>query len=86
MDEHHARYVNTDLAGYLVPVAADIGRIESIFVSEEDSLVNDLGIKGVGELGNVGLNAAIANAVFHATGLRVRELPIRIEHVLERLS
>jgi xanthine dehydrogenase YagR molybdenum-binding subunit len=86
MDGHHARYVNTDLAGYLIPVAADIGQIESIFVSEEDSLVNDLGIKGVGELGNVGLNAAIANAVFHATGLRIRELPIRIEHVLERLS
>jgi xanthine dehydrogenase YagR molybdenum-binding subunit len=55
-------------------------------VSEEDSLVNELGIKGIGELGNVGLNAAIANAVFHATGLRIRELPIRIEHVLERLS
>lgn len=86
MDAHHARYVNTDLAGYLVPVAADIGQIESIFVPEEDSLVNDLGIKGVGELGNVGLNAAIANAFFHATGLRIRELPIRIEHLLERLS
>jgi len=86
IDAHHARYVNADLAGYLVPVAADIGQIESIFVPEEDSLVNELGIKGIGELGNVGLNAAIANAVFHATGVRTRELPIRIEHVLERLS
>lgn len=85
IDEQHARYVNTDFGGYLIPVAADIGQIESIFVPEEDSLVNDLGIKGVGELGNVGVNAAIANAVFHATGVRIRELPIRIEHVLAKL-
>jgi len=86
IDAHHARYVNADLAGYLVPVAADIGQIESIFVPEEDLLINELGIKGIGELGNVGLNAAIANAVFHATGVRARELPIRIEHLLEGMS
>ena len=49
---------------------------------ETDREVNDLGIKGLGELGNVGLNAAVANAVFHATGVRVRELPVRIEKLL----
>jgi xanthine dehydrogenase YagR molybdenum-binding subunit len=79
-------FLKVTLAGPALGRLPAEGEIESIFVSEEDSLVNDLGIKGVGELGNVGLNAAIANAVFHATGLRIRELPIRIEHVLERLS
>jgi xanthine dehydrogenase YagR molybdenum-binding subunit len=52
-------------------------------VPKEDRLVNDLGIKGIGEIGNVGLNAAVANAVFHATGVRVRKLPIRIEKLLD---
>ncbi len=86
IDPRRGRYVNADLASYLIPVAADIGEIESIFVPEEDLLVNELGIKGIGELGNVGLNAAIANAVFHATGVRIRELPIRIENLLGSLS
>ena len=53
-------------------------------VPEEDTLVNLLGIKGVGELGATGVNAAIANALYHATGVRVRELPIRIDHLLAR--
>jgi len=53
-----------------------------IFVPEEDRQVNDLGIKGLGELGNVGTNAAVANAVYHATGVRIRELPIRLEKLL----
>jgi xanthine dehydrogenase YagR molybdenum-binding subunit len=82
LDMRTGRYVNDDLAGYMIPVNADIGTIESILLSEEDSLVNDLGIKGIGELGNVGLNAAIANAVYHATGVRVRDLPIRIEKLM----
>jgi xanthine dehydrogenase YagR molybdenum-binding subunit len=73
-----ARYVNHDLADYHVPVCADIGHIETLMLDEEDNLVNSLGIKGVGELGTTGMNAAIANAVFHATGVRVRSLPIRI--------
>jgi xanthine dehydrogenase YagR molybdenum-binding subunit len=83
IDRGAARYYNDDLAEYLIPVNADIGRIETIFLPEEDHLVNDLGIKGLGELGNVGLNAAIANAVFHATGVRVRQLPIRVEKLLD---
>ena len=61
---------------------ADIQTIEVIFVPETDDWVNPLGVKGLGELGNVGVNAAIANAVFHATGVRVRDLPIRIEKLL----
>ena len=62
---------------------ADIGEAEVIFVPETDTQVNPLGIKGIGELGNVGMNAAVANAVFHATGVRVRDLPIRMEKLLK---
>ncbi|HEX4293566.1 MAG TPA: hypothetical protein VHZ29_05485 [Rhizomicrobium sp.] len=57
-----------------------------IFVPEKDDIVNPLGIKGVGELGNVGMNAAVANAVFHATGVRAREIPIRLEQLLAALD
>jgi xanthine dehydrogenase YagR molybdenum-binding subunit len=73
IDCRHARYYNTDLAEYLIPVSADIQSVEVIFVPEEERQVNDLGIKGLGELGNVGTNAAVANAVYHATGVRIRE-------------
>ena len=66
----------------MIPVNADIGEVKVILVPEEDTQVNPLGIKGVGELGNVGVNAAVANAVFHATGKRIRDLPIRIEKLL----
>jgi xanthine dehydrogenase YagR molybdenum-binding subunit len=79
IDCPHARYYNTDLAEYLIPVSADIESVEVIFVPEEERQVNDLGIKGLGEFGNVGTNAAVANAVYHATGVRIRELPIRLE-------
>ena len=83
IDKRHARYYNTDFAEYGIPVNADIGEAEVIFVPETDTQVNPLGIKGVGELGNVGMNAAVANAVFHATGVRVRHLPIRMEKLLK---
>ena len=82
VDPRHARYVNTDLAEYAVAVNADAPSIEVELVEELDEHVNPLGTKAVGELGNVGVNAAIANAVFHATGTRVREFPIRMEHLL----
>jgi xanthine dehydrogenase YagR molybdenum-binding subunit len=82
IDPRTARYVNTNLADYLVPVNADIGAVEVIVLPEEDTQVNPLGIKGVGELGIVGANAAVANAVFHAAGVRVRDLPVRIEDLL----
>lgn len=82
IDLRAARYVNDNLAEYLIPVNADIVDVQTIILPETDTVVNDLGIKGVGELGNVGLNAAVANAVYHATGVRVRDLPIRIEKLL----
>jgi xanthine dehydrogenase YagR molybdenum-binding subunit len=83
IDPVRARYVNDNLADYLVPVNADVREVEVILVSEEDHDVNPAGIKGLGELGNVGTAAAIANAVYHATGKRIRQLPIRIEDLLE---
>jgi xanthine dehydrogenase YagR molybdenum-binding subunit len=82
IDPRSARYVNHSLADYLIPVNADTPGIEIIMVPETDETVNPLGIKGIGEIGIVGMNAAVANAVFHATGTRVRDLPIRPEHLL----
>jgi xanthine dehydrogenase YagR molybdenum-binding subunit len=82
IDRKRARYVNDNLADYLVPVNADIEELEVILVPEEDDKVNPTGVKGIGELGNVGTAAAVANAVYHATGRRVRELPIRVEKLL----
>ena len=74
--------MNRDLAEYHVAVNADVADVQTLMLHEEDHLVNPLGIKGVGELGITGVNAAIANAVFHASGVRVRELPIRIEKLM----
>jgi xanthine dehydrogenase YagR molybdenum-binding subunit len=82
VDERNARYINKDLAEYLVPVNADVGEVDVIILPEVDDKVNPAGIKGVGELGNVGTNAAISNAVYHATGKRIRDLPIRFEDLL----
>lgn len=82
IDHRTARYVNDNIAEYLVAVNADAPRVEVLLLEEEDREVNPLGIKGLGELGNVGTNAAIANAVFHATGRRLRRLPIRPEDLL----
>ncbi len=83
IDHRAARYANADLAEYLIPVNADMQEVTTILLPEQDAEINPMGIKGIGELGNVGLNAAVANAVFHATGVRVRELPIRIEKLLD---
>ena len=71
--------MNANIAEYHIPVNADIHDIEVIFVDEPDSTINPLGIKGVGEIGIVGVAAAVANAVYHATGKRVRDLPITLD-------
>lgn len=82
IDAKRATYVNDELGEYLVPVNADIGSVEVIMLPERDPGINELGVKGIGELGITGMNAAVANAVYHATGVRVRDLPIRIDQLL----
>jgi xanthine dehydrogenase YagR molybdenum-binding subunit len=85
VDPHLGAFVNHDLALYRVPVNADVREIEAVWVDEEDLHVNPMGAKGIGEIGIVGAAAAVANAVFHATGVRVRDLPIRPDRLLGRL-
>ncbi|MER9301852.1 xanthine dehydrogenase family protein molybdopterin-binding subunit [Mesorhizobium sp. M0293] len=82
IDRRNARYVNRDLQDYLVPVNADIKQVDVILVPEVDLDVNPAGVKGLGELGNVGTAAAVASAVYHATGKRIRDLPIRIDQLI----
>jgi xanthine dehydrogenase YagR molybdenum-binding subunit len=82
IDKKRARYVNDNFADYMIPVNADVNDVQVILVPEEDHDVNPAGIKGLGELGNVGTAAAVANAVYHATGTRVRQLPIRLENLI----
>lgn len=82
LDEQLGKYINTNLGEYHIPVHADINTLEVIFAEEEDTLINELGSKGVGEIGLVAMPAAIANAVFHATGKRVNKLPIHFDELL----
>lgn len=82
LDHKFGRFVNHNLAEYHVPVNADVPEIEVIFVEEHDDIVNPLGAKGLGEIGIVGVAAAIANAIYHATGKRVRDLPITLDKLL----
>ncbi|MBS2036873.1 xanthine dehydrogenase family protein molybdopterin-binding subunit [bacterium] len=82
LDLELGRFINHNLAEYHIPVQADIRHLEVVFVEEQDEIVNPLGIKGLGEIGVIGVAAAIANAVFHATGRRVRHLPIRLDDLL----
>jgi xanthine dehydrogenase YagR molybdenum-binding subunit len=81
-DARNGRAVNGNLAEYHIPVNADIGHIEVEVVEEDDPHVNPLGAKGIGEIGITGVAAAVANAVFHATGKRVRDLPITLDKLL----
>ncbi len=81
LDERYARYVNDNFADYLVPVNADVPSVEVIMLSEQDDHINPAGAKGLGELANVGTNAAVCNAIYHATGQRIRKLPARLENI-----
>ncbi len=82
-DSRFGKYMNANLGEYHIPVHADIHDLDVIFVEEEDTVVNDLGIKGVGEIGVVGMPPAICNAIFHATGKRINDLPIHFDKLLE---
>lgn len=82
VDERTGRTLNANIADYMVPVCADVPDIETIMIEDPDTITTPMGIKGIGELPIVGVAAAIANAVYHATGVRVRELPIRLDKIL----
>jgi xanthine dehydrogenase YagR molybdenum-binding subunit len=84
MDREFGDYLNHDFAQYHIASCADIEDIDAIWLDEDDDQLNPMGSKGIGEIGIVGTAAAVANAVHHATGVRVRELPIRLEKLLDR--
>jgi xanthine dehydrogenase YagR molybdenum-binding subunit len=86
VDHRSGRTMNANLAEYHVPVNADVPRREAFTVHEHDPHVNVLGIKGVGEIGVTGSAGAVANAVWHATGIRVRRFPIRIDDLVTPVS
>ena len=85
VDQRAGYFVNHDLAGYEVPVHADIPHQDVVFLDEVDATAGPLKAKGVGELGITGVPAAIANAVYNATGIRVRDYPITLDKLLDRL-
>jgi xanthine dehydrogenase YagR molybdenum-binding subunit len=82
LDPRFGHVVNQDLATYHISSNADVGRVEVYWLEEDDPYVNPMGTKGVGELGIVGTAAAIANAVHHATGVRIRDLPITLDKLM----
>jgi len=82
LDTRTGRFTNANLAEYHVPVNADIGSLDITFIDRPDPYINSLGVRGIGEIGITGVPAAIANAVFHATGVRVRDLPITLDKVM----
>jgi xanthine dehydrogenase YagR molybdenum-binding subunit len=83
MDEQAGGFLNRDLAQYHVPACADVQDIDAAWIPEEDAHLNPMGAKGIGEIGIVGTAAAVANAVYHATGRRVRDLPITLAKILD---
>lgn len=86
LDTRHGHFVNHDLAEYLVPVNGDIAQMDVVFLELPDENANPLGVKGLGELGVCGAGAAVANAVYNATGVRVREFPVTLDKVMAGLG
>ena len=82
VDKMLGRFVAKGFGGCQIPVNADIPTVEAIFADEFDPHASPIGARGVGEIGTIGVGAAVANAVFNATGIRVRDLPIRVEHLI----
>jgi xanthine dehydrogenase YagR molybdenum-binding subunit len=82
LDQRNGRIVNANLAEYHVPVNADIQTIDVTFVDDPDLAFNPLGIRGIGEIGITGVAGALSNAVYHATGRRIRDLPITLDKLL----
>ncbi|MCW2731476.1 MAG: coxL 1, partial [Mycobacterium sp.] len=82
LDHRDGRVVNANMSDYLVPVNADVPALDATFLTAQDTIANPIGVKGLGEIVIVGVPAAIANAVFNATGKRVTDLPIRLENLL----
>ena len=81
-DERSGAPINANLADYIVATNADVPALEVHFIEHPDTSLNELGARGVGEIGLAGTAAAITNAVYHATGVRVRDLPLRLEQLI----
>jgi len=86
VDKRHGFFVNHDLAGYEVPVHADIPHQDVVFLDETDPTSSPMKAKGVGELGICGVAAAVANAIYNATGVRVRDYPVTLDKLLAQMS
>jgi xanthine dehydrogenase YagR molybdenum-binding subunit len=85
VDKRHGFFVNHDLAGYEVPVHADVPHQDVVFLDEVDPISSPMKAKGVGELGLCGVGAAVANAIYNATGVRVRDYPMTLDKLIDRL-
>jgi len=81
-DDRFGRYINNNLADYHVPVNADVPQIEAVFIDKPDPVINPVGTKGIGEISIIGFAPAVANAVYHATGKRIRQLPITVDKLI----
>lgn len=82
IDNRYGRWVNSNFADYHVPIQADVPHIEALFVNKPDPILNPVGAKGMGEIALIGFAAAVANAVYHATGKRIKKLPITLDKLI----